>query len=104
MIGNLQCDSLGSEIIQTYTGQSTFDPESLLRILTIVTVLEKQWCREMKVIQAFSWMNFVLYAFALIILIVLVSRAQAFGRHNIWREPIRGAASAFVLTEIPCSI
>lgn len=73
VIGNLQCDSLGSEIIQTYTGQ----------------MLEKQWCREMKVIQAFSWMNFVLYAFALIILIVLVSRAQAFGRHNIWREPIR---------------
>ena len=66
-------------------------------MLTTVAVLERQWCREMKVIQAFSWMNFVLYAFALIILIVLVSRAQAFGRYNIWREPIRGAASTLLL-------
>jgi len=67
-------------------------------MLTTVAVLERQWCREMKVIQAFSWMNFVLYAFALIILIVLVSRAQAFGRYNIWREPIRGAASTLFLS------
>lgn len=66
-------------------------------MLTTVAVLERQWCREMKVIQAFSWMDFVLYVFALITLIVLVSRAQAFGRYNIWREPIRGAASALFL-------
>jgi len=52
-------------------------------MLTTVAVLERQWCREMRVIQAFSWMDFVLYVFALIILIALVSRAQAFGRYNI---------------------
>jgi hypothetical protein len=50
----------------------------------------QQWCREMKVIEAFSWMTFVLFSFAFIILNALVSRAQAFGRFDIWWEPIRG--------------
>lgn len=44
----------------------------------------------MKVTQAFSWMLFVLFAFAFITLLALVYRAQAFGRYDIWSEPIRG--------------
>ncbi len=44
----------------------------------------------MKVIQAFSWMNFVLVAFALVIIMQLTTQAQMFGRYNIWMEPIRG--------------
>jgi len=43
----------------------------------------------MKVIQAFSWMIFVLIASAFAILVALVSQAQSFGRHEIWYEPIR---------------
>ncbi|KAF5364324.1 hypothetical protein D9756_000614 [Leucocoprinus leucothites] len=73
VIGNQQCDALGGQTMEARTGQ----------------VSAQRWCREMKVIQAFSWMNFVLYAFALIILVTLVSRAQAFGRFDIWSEPIR---------------
>lgn len=48
------------------------------------------YCYQMKVIQAFSWMNFVLVAFALIILMQLTTQAQMFGRYHIWMEPIRG--------------
>ncbi|KXN86285.1 hypothetical protein AN958_10147 [Leucoagaricus sp. SymC.cos] len=73
VIGNVQCDTLGGRTVATHAGEMS----------------AQTWCREMKVIQAFSWMNFVLYAFALILLISLVSRAQAFGRFDIWREPIR---------------
>lgn len=44
----------------------------------------------MKVIQAFSWMTFVLIAFAIIVLMQLATQAQMYGRYNIWLEPIRG--------------
>ena len=44
----------------------------------------------MKVIQAFSWMSFVLIVFALIVLMQVVAQAQMYGRYNIWSEPIRG--------------
>jgi hypothetical protein len=46
----------------------------------------------MKVIQAFSWMLFVLYAIALYLLMSLVTEAQRFGRWDIWWAPIRGAS------------
>lgn len=72
VIGNIQCDNLGGRI-NTDGG----------------TMSARVWCREMKVVQAFSWMLFVLFSFALIILLCLVSRAQAFGRFYIWKEPIR---------------
>lgn len=53
----------------------------------------------MKVIQAFSWMLFVLFTAAFIILMQLVSQAEKFGRYKIWEEPIRGAS----LFASPCS-
>ena len=48
------------------------------------------YCYEMKVIQAFSWMCFVLTVIALIVLMQVVAQAQMYGRYNIWLEPIRG--------------
>ncbi|KAK7049508.1 hypothetical protein VNI00_005539 [Paramarasmius palmivorus] len=50
---------------------------------------ERQYCYETKVIQAFSWMLFILFVAAFMILLALVSQAQRFGRWNIWREPIQ---------------
>lgn len=44
----------------------------------------------MRVIQAFSWMNFAFFVIALFVLVSLVGQAQRFGRPFIWREPIRG--------------
>lgn len=93
VIGHIQCDSLGGSTVVTHSGESKvspilFSPSSNSPLTP--TVLASQWCREMKVIQAFSWMLFISYTFALIILITLVSRAQAFGRFEIWSEPIRG--------------
>ena len=76
------------------------------------TVSAKSYCYEMKVIEAFSWMtfvlrqssptppppltkkptnlppNFVTVAIFLWILITLTSRAKAFGRYGAWFEPI----------------
>lgn len=76
----------------THNGESEVHPLTLYPVAThrSYPVSASQWCREMKVIEAFSWMLFVVYAFAFIILICLVSRAQAFGRLEIWSEPIRG--------------
>jgi len=73
VIGNTQCDSLGGQSVTTAKG----------------SLSAQTWCREMKVIQAFSWMLFISFAIALVILVALVSRAQAFGRYEIWGEPIR---------------
>lgn len=97
VIGNVQCDNLSGRI-QTQDGTSEL---CLISITTVgcadwrYPVSARAWCREMKVIQAFSWMLFVLFAFAFMILLSLVSRAQAFGRFDIWREPIRGQLLAF---------
>jgi len=74
VIGHVQCDGLSS---------STPEPTSSGSISI------RGYCYEMKVIQAFSWMLFVLFCIALIILSALVSQAQNFGRINIWEEPIR---------------
>lgn len=46
----------------------------------------------MKVIQAFSWMLFILYVLALYVLMRLVTEAHRFGRFDIWWAPIRGAS------------
>lgn len=44
----------------------------------------------MKVIQAFSWTAFCLFAIAIWILFDRVATSQRFGRQLIWNEPIRG--------------
>ncbi|TFK75896.1 hypothetical protein BDN72DRAFT_809657 [Pluteus cervinus] len=74
VIGNVQCDSLSA---------STKEPS------VTGSISVKAYCYEMKVIQAFSWMLFVLFSVAFIILNALVSQAEKFGRYNIWEEPIR---------------
>ncbi|KAF5389055.1 hypothetical protein D9757_004900 [Collybiopsis confluens] len=73
IIGNIQCDSLSGQRTATKNGDTS----------------EQSYCYEMKVIQAFSWMIFVLCSFAFIILLQLITQAQRFGRWNIWNEPIR---------------
>ncbi|GJE84023.1 hypothetical protein PsYK624_000970 [Phanerochaete sordida] len=72
IIGNVQCDGLGGQRTATKTG----------------TISAKAYCYEMKVIEAFSWMSFCLFAIFLWILITLTSRAKAFGRYGAWFEPI----------------
>ncbi|KAJ7682789.1 hypothetical protein DFH06DRAFT_1290130 [Mycena polygramma] len=73
IIGGTQCDILTTQTMPTKNGE----------------IRQRQYCYEMKVIQAFSWMLFVLFTFAFAILIVLVNQAQRFGRPNIWQEPIQ---------------
>ncbi|KAM6495873.1 hypothetical protein JOM56_008579 [Amanita muscaria] len=73
VIGYVQCDALAGQLYPTKSGSMSL----------------QQYCYEMKVIQAFSWMTFVLVVFALIILFQLATQAQTFGRYNIWAEPIR---------------
>ncbi|KAF7301693.1 hypothetical protein MIND_00734800 [Mycena indigotica] len=80
IISGVQCDSLTSETMPTKNG--------LIR--------QREYCYEMKanfVIQAFSWMAFVLLTFAFCILISLINQAQRFGRITIWSDPIQGAVS-----------
>ncbi|KAJ7180102.1 hypothetical protein C8R43DRAFT_387703 [Mycena crocata] len=74
IIGNTQCDALTSETMPTKNGGS---------------FRQREWCYEMKVIQAFSWMIFVLFSLAFGILLALVSQAERFGRPDIWSEPIQ---------------
>jgi hypothetical protein len=52
-------------------------------------VREREYCYEMKVIQAFSWMLFALFSFGFIILITLVNQAERFGRPDVWEGPIQ---------------
>ncbi|CAK5275612.1 unnamed protein product [Mycena citricolor] len=73
IIGPLQCDALTTETMPTRSGQ----------------IRQREYCYEMKVIQAFSWMIFVMFSFAFGILLSLVQQAERFGRVNIWEEPIQ---------------
>ncbi|KAL0950014.1 hypothetical protein HGRIS_010022 [Hohenbuehelia grisea] len=73
VIGNVQCDGLAGQRTATKNGDMS----------------AQAFCREMKVIQAFSWMLFVLLWVSFVILLALVSQAQRFGRWRIWDEPIR---------------
>jgi len=73
IISPTQCDALTSQTMPTKNG----------------TIRQREYCYEMKVIQAFSWMLFVLFSLAFVILHALVSQAQRFGRPDIWREPIQ---------------
>ncbi|KAL1673886.1 hypothetical protein EV122DRAFT_221804 [Schizophyllum commune] len=72
-IGNTQCDGLGGQMIETRKG----------------SVSAKGYCCQMKVLQAFSWMNFCLFAIAFYIILRLVSQAEQFGRMDAWIAPIR---------------
>jgi len=72
IIGNVQCDALGDAMMPTKNGE----------------ISTKSWCYEMKVIEAFSWMIFCLYAIFLWILISLTSRARVMGLPYAWRAPI----------------
>ncbi|TFK28719.1 hypothetical protein FA15DRAFT_664752 [Coprinopsis marcescibilis] len=74
IIGHRQCDSLRSETEPTKNNG---------------TISSFSYCSEMKVVQAFSWALFALFVSALIVLFQLISIARQFGRHHIWREPIR---------------
>jgi len=73
VIGNVQCDGLVGQRTATKNGDMS----------------GQQFCYEMKVIQAFSWMLFVLFVIALYLLMSLVTEAQRFGRYDIWWAPIR---------------
>ncbi|KAJ3894141.1 hypothetical protein GG344DRAFT_41715 [Lentinula edodes] len=90
IIGTVQCDALSGQRTPTKNGFS-----KLLRTLSLIggsyvrLVSAQSYCYEMKVIQAFSWMIFVLCSFAFIILLQLVTQAQRFGRYLIWYEPIQ---------------
>ncbi|KAJ7771378.1 hypothetical protein DFH07DRAFT_804153 [Mycena maculata] len=73
IIGNVQCDALTTETMPTKNGE----------------IRQREFCYEMKVIQAFSWMLFVLFTAAFGILLALVNQAERFGRPDIWYEPIQ---------------
>ncbi|TFK43519.1 hypothetical protein BDQ12DRAFT_675107 [Crucibulum laeve] len=72
IIGHVQCDSLSGQM-STKNGE----------------ISQQSYCRQMKVVQAFSWAIFCFFVIAMIILVSLASRAQQFGRYEIWEEPIR---------------
>ncbi|KAI0722936.1 hypothetical protein C8Q76DRAFT_793930 [Earliella scabrosa] len=74
VIGNMQCDAQTSDdTVPTKNGG---------------TLAARSWCYEMRVVQAFSWMIFCLYAIFLYILIALTTRAKSLGRPFAWAEPI----------------
>jgi len=73
IIGNIQCDGLTGQRTATKNGDMS----------------AQEFCYEMKVIQAFSWMLFILYVLALYVLMRLVDQAHRFGRFDIWWAPIR---------------
>jgi len=72
IMGSTQCDALGGQTTPSKNG----------------TVSARSYCYEMRVIEAFSWMLFALFAIFLWILISLTTRAQALGRPYAWSEPI----------------
>ncbi|KZT12744.1 uncharacterized protein LAESUDRAFT_733357 [Laetiporus sulphureus 93-53] len=72
-IGWIQCDALGGVTRPTKNGG---------------TISASSWCYEMKVIEAFSWMIFCLFAIYLWVLIALTSRARVLGHPYAWAEPI----------------
>lgn len=67
-------------------------PTNFLIHMFYIAVPAQEFCYEMKVIQAFSWMLFILYVIALYLTLRLVTEAQRFGRYDIWWAPIQGAS------------
>ncbi|TRM67576.1 hypothetical protein BD626DRAFT_479195 [Schizophyllum amplum] len=72
-IGSTQCDGLAGQVTATKNGSMS----------------AASYCREMRVLQAFSWMIFCLFVIAFYITLRLISQAQQFGRADIWAAPIR---------------
>lgn len=93
IIGHIQCDGLVGQRTATKNGDSSV--QFLLPVtrfdLFYVSVPATEFCYEMKVIEAFSWMLFVLFAIALYMVLRLVTEAERFGRYDIWWAPIQGA-------------
>lgn len=73
IIGHIQCDGLVGQRTATKNGDMP----------------ATEFCYEMKVIEAFSWMLFVLFAIALYMVLRLVTEAERFGRYDIWWAPIQ---------------
>lgn len=72
-IGHVECFALGNQRTNTKNGGSTS---------------AREYCYELKVIQAFSWANFAILALTFVILLILILRVLAHGRQDIWRESI----------------
>jgi len=68
MIGHVECDALSGQREPTKTG----------------TYSSSSYCRQMKVILAFSWMNFVLLVLSFVALLNLTLRVHARGNLGIW--------------------
>lgn len=73
VIGNTQCDALGSSRTNTKHG----------------TISARSYCDLSKVIQACSWAIFCLVTLYFIFILALASRSMAMGRPDIWRDDIR---------------
>jgi len=73
IIGHVQCDAFTTETMPTVNGN----------------ILQKDYCRQIKIIEAFSWILFVFFTIAFYILLKLVNQAQRFGRRNVWNDPIQ---------------
>jgi len=73
ILGSLQCDALAGQRTTIKNGGS---------------ISTQAWCYEMKVIEAFSWMNFCLFAIFIWIVVSLTARSKVLGRPYAWGEPI----------------
>ncbi len=62
IIGNTQCDGLTDQTVPTKSGSRTYQQSTIspLRLTTLLPVAARNWCYEMRVVQAFSWMIFCL--------------------------------------------
>ncbi|EIN10630.1 hypothetical protein PUNSTDRAFT_84829 [Punctularia strigosozonata HHB-11173 SS5] len=73
IIGHVQCsDIASSDTVPTKNGSTS----------------SRAYCREMKVLEAFSWMLFALFFISFWIIVVLTSRAKTLGQYYAWQEPI----------------
>jgi len=72
VIGGVQCESLTGQQTPTKKGQ----------------ISTQSWCREMKVVEAFSWANFGILALSVIIIISLVVRLFSMGTQGVWAQPV----------------
>lgn len=52
------------------------------------TISARVYCNEMKVVEAFSWVNFGVFTIFLIMITTLTTRAHTLGRPYAWREPM----------------
>jgi len=72
VIGGIQCEALGGQQTPTKHGQTSY----------------QAWCREMKIIEAFSWANFGILALSIIVIIILVVRLFSIGHQGVWGRSV----------------